>query len=110
MNDKNMNAITYDERKAARYIFSFSSYDGVESQSECECYNSGFYDIPQTDKCVFSITERDDKKGFGIEMRGVNVVPSTYLCINGAPRWLVWISEKVCGRVVKPNVKLTRLA
>jgi len=105
MDDQKRQAITYSERKAARFVFSFS-FENVERQSECECHNCSFYDIPQTDECVFSVTERDDKKGFGIEMHGVTVVPSTYLCVSGAPKWLAWIAAKVCDKVVQPNKEL----
>lgn len=89
---ENGNPITYEERKAAKFVFSFSHED-VENADDLVCCSCGFYGLNKTDDHIFSITERDDKLGFGVNMVGVIVVPSSYLCIDNPPKWLLWLIQ-----------------
>ena len=95
----------YAERKAKRYIVSFAEDKDFTNVRESDLYivDCAFNDISQTDDCMFSITERDDRKGYGIQMRGVMVVPATYLVIEDAPRWLRWIASKIFRVVSHPS-------
>ena len=76
-----------------RYLIAFSQrkFSECERESEISVVDCMFQDLNHSKAHVFELVERDDGKGFGVTMRGVTVVPNTYLCINNAPVWLRWL-------------------
>jgi len=94
---------SYEERKAEKFVFSLIFEESSKRESDLSCTDCNFYGLNRSDDHVFSITERDDKKGFGVNMVGVHVVPSSFLCVENPPRWLIWVTSKL-WRVQKPTV------
>jgi len=101
---------TYEERKAKRYVFSFAgddepilntyigekeySMEGRESDMDVDRIT--IRNLPQNDAFLFSIVERDDKKGFGVFMHGIKVAKNTAVVVENCPKWLRWVLVKCC--------------
>jgi len=103
--------MNYEDRKAAGYIFSFAGEDenilntgeGYSATSDDDKRESLFNldscairNIPQNEKHLFSINERDDMKGFNVDMRGLKIAKSSALIVESCPKWLEWILIRAC--------------
>ena len=89
---------SYDQRKANKDIVSLASIEALQRESELEMVNNCFNGIDGK-AYVFSLTERDDGKGFGVQMKNVLVVPRDYVCFKYMPKWLIWALSRVFCRV-----------
>lgn len=85
----------YETRKNTKQIVSMIILpDGEKRESDIHMCHNIFYGIDGKD-FVFSLTERDDAKGFGVQIENVMVVPKTYPCFPTMPKWLVNILSLV---------------
>jgi hypothetical protein len=95
--------MNYKDRKAGNSIFSFAGDDGrimntstgfnAESyddsrESEFFVINCIWQNIPQDNDFFFSINERDDKKGFNIDIRNIKFCKNTATVVEDCPDWL----------------------
>jgi hypothetical protein len=100
----------YEERKANNYIFSFAKddgcimntgtsfnadFDGKDRESELNAVNCTWRNMPQDDVFLFSVNERDDKKGFNVDLRNIKVCKNTAMVVENCPLWLKWILSKL---------------
>jgi hypothetical protein len=88
---------TFEERKAGGYIVSCSPMDVVrdETKGTLSIVGCNFHGINQDDStAMFSLTELDDKTGFVVVMRDVTVIPSNYIFLKSAPKWLTVLIHK----------------
>lgn len=94
----------YDDRKKEKCIVSLADTNAVDRESDLVMTHCTFHGIDER-TCVFSLTERDDCKGFGVEMHNVMVVPNSYPCFPGMPKWAVWLLSRVfrCIGAKDPN-------
>jgi hypothetical protein len=87
---------TFEERKADNHIVSRSqSVAERPSENTLSIVRCNFYGIDnKSSSAKFSLTELDDKSGFVVDMRDVTVIPSHYIFIKSAPKWLVFLIKK----------------
>jgi hypothetical protein len=78
-----------EDKPAANYnIMSFSFSDAPEHERSFNVTNCVFEQLNKNDNHIFSLNEREDKKGFNVHMHGVAVIPTSFTYFKG-PRWLV---------------------
>ena len=95
MNEKEFK--TFEERKAEKHIVSCSLVEGERIRPTMSISNCKFYGLnKENTPAIFSLTELDDKSGFHVHMKGVTVVPSSFICIEEAPKWLKFLIRKFC--------------
>jgi len=100
----------YEKRKSERHIFSFAGEDSYvcngtddltldESSRETELHaiSCVWRNLPQNEQFLFSATERDDKKGFNIDMRNLKIAKNTALVVERCPAWLGWLLRHTCN-------------
>jgi len=96
----------YKERKELRYIFSLAENGGnimnepldleiKDTESELYAINCHWKNIPQDDVFLFSINERDDRKGFCVDLRNLKISKNTATVIEDCPKWLKWCLSKI---------------
>jgi hypothetical protein len=88
---------TFEERRAGGYIVSCSPTDAVRDETirTLTIVGSNFHGINQEySTSKFSLTELDDKTGFVVDMRDVSVIPSSYIFVKSAPKWLTFLIRK----------------
>lgn len=85
---------TFEERKAEKHIVSCSF---VSDETPIKMTNCKFHSLNrQYSTSIFSLTQLDDNKGFDVHMNDVTVVPSSFICIVEAPKWLKFLIHKLC--------------
>jgi hypothetical protein len=97
--------MTYEKRKASRYIISLAvrsdcvagmeiNKDSKElndgGESELYALNCHWENLPQNDVFCFVATERDDRKGFGLDLRNLKISKNTATVVEDCPKWLRW--------------------